>query len=134
MQTLIRSRIISTKILAFQLGLKLSRAWPRVNRDISYKTGICIFGWSWVTTLFWNFYLGWPWSSWWTCIPKFLEQDLQSTLIWKFLSGLKFDRAMINVIKAGLAIVIMITVGDYCSMTTGVLQISTTTKNSRPEN
>ena len=66
--------------------------------------------------------------------PQSLEQDLQSTLIWNFLSGLEFDRAMIKVIKAGLATVIMITVGDYCSVTPGVLQISTTTKNSRPEN
>ena len=54
--------------------------------------------------------------------PQFLEQDLQSTLVLKILSGLKFDRAMIKVIKAGLATVIMITVGDYCSVTPGVLQ------------
>ena len=52
----------------------------------------------------------------------------------KILSGWESDRAMIKVIKAGLAIVIMITVGDYSSVTPGVLQISTTTKNSRPEN
>ena len=52
----------------------------------------------------------------------------------KILSWLKSDRAMIKVIKAGLATVIMITVGDYCSVTTGVLQMSTTTKNSRPKN
>src|SRR4051812_48800954 len=37
------------------------------------------------------------------------------------LSGLEFDRAMIKVIKAGLATVTMITVGDYCSVTPGVL-------------
>ena len=39
----------------------------------------------------------------------------------KILSGLEFDRAMIKVIKAGLATVIIITVGDYYSMTPGVL-------------
>ena len=39
---------------------------------------------------------------------------------------------MIKVIKAGVATVTMITVGDYSSVTPGVLQISTTTKNSRP--
>jgi hypothetical protein len=39
----------------------------------------------------------------------------------KILSGWESDRAMIKVIKAGLATVIMITVGDYCSVTTGVL-------------
>ena len=39
----------------------------------------------------------------------------------KILSGLEFDRAMIKVIKAGLATVTMITVGDYCSVTPGVL-------------
>ena len=33
-----------------------------------------------------------------------------------------------------LATIILITVGDYCSVTPGVLQISTTTKNSLPEN
>ena len=33
-----------------------------------------------------------------------------------------------------LAIVIMITLGDYYSVAPEVLQISTTTKNSRPEN
>ena len=41
--------------------------------------------------------------------------------ILKILSGLEFDRAMIKVIKAGLATVTMITVGDYCSVTPGVL-------------
>ena len=35
---------------------------------------------------------------------------------------MEFDRAKIKVIKAGLATVIMITVGDYCSVTPGVLQ------------
>src|SRR3954467_1888011 len=44
--------------------------------------------------------------------------------ILEILSGLEFDRAMIKVIKAGLATVIMITVGDYYSVTPGVLHIS----------
>ena len=62
--------------------------------------------------------------------PQFVEQFYNL----KILSGMEIDRAMIKVIKAGLATVIIITVGDYCSVTPGVLQISTTTKNSRPEN
>ena len=66
--------------------------------------------------------------------PKILGARFTIHTDLKILSGSEFDRAMIKVIKAGLAIVIMITVGDYCSMTPGVLQISTTTKNSRPEN
>ena len=40
----------------------------------------------------------------------------------KILSGLEFDRAMIKVIKAGLATVTMITIGDYCIMTPRVLK------------
>ena len=52
----------------------------------------------------------------------------------KILSGSEIEKAMIKVIKAGLATIIMITIDDYCSVTPGVLQISTTTKNSRPEN
>ena len=54
--------------------------------------------------------------------------------ILKILSGLEIDKAMIKVIKAGLATITRITIGDYCSVTPGVLQISTTTKDSRPEN
>ena len=53
--------------------------------------------------------------------PKILRARFTIHIDLKILSGLEFDRAMIKVIKAGLATVIMITVGDYCSMTTGVL-------------
>ena len=62
-----------------------------------------------------RFYLDWPWH--------LNAVELSPCL--KFLSGLEFDRAMIKVIKAGLATVIMITVGDYCSVTPGVLQMAT---------
>ena len=74
-----------------------------------------------------------PPSRWLSGIHNFLELVYSPPNL-KILSGLEFDRAMIKVIKAGLATVIMITVGDYCSVTPGKLQISTTNKNSRPEN
>ena len=67
-------------------------------------------------------------------LSQFFVARFTTQTILEILSGLEFDRAMIKVINAGLATVIMITVGHYCSLTPGVLQISTTTKNSRPEN
>src|SRR3954468_19741112 len=55
--------------------------------------------------------------------PKILGARFTIHIDLKILSGLEFDRAMIKVIKAGLATVTPITVGDYCSMTPGVLQL-----------
>ena len=69
--------------------------------------------------------------------PQFLEQDLQSTIIWKFYPGGKLTGLWSKVIMAWSSklmtmnseITVVITVPDL-----RVLQISTTTKNSRPEN
>src|SRR3954468_23559027 len=55
--------------------------------------------------------------------PKILGARFTIHIGLKILSGLEFDRAMIKVIKAGLSTVTMITVGDYCSVKPGVLQL-----------
>ena len=56
-------------------------------------------------------------------LSQFFVARFTIQTILEILFGLEFDRAMIKVIKAGLTTVTMITVGDYCSVTPGVLQV-----------